>query len=324
MTQRIAVVLMNLGGPDSLAAVRPFLRNLFSDPAIISFPQPFRNIFAQMISRTRAQKTKDIYQKIGGKSPLLANTMAQQKALFQLLSHEWPDREVDVFIAMRYWHPFVSETVAQVKKFNPTQIILLPLYPQYSITTTGSIFTEWHKQAKKQSLQALTQEIQSYPQDPSFIEAHVDLILPWIKKSTPYGRPRLLFSAHGLPKKVVEKGDPYENQVHQTAQAISQKLPDIETVVCYQSKVGPLKWLGPSTEQTLIKAGQEKVPVIVVPISFVSEHSETLVELDQDYRALAEAAGIPFYGRVSALGIHPIYILALGGLVKSEIISLRR
>lgn len=316
MTRRLAVVLMNLGAPDTLAAVRPFLKNLFSDPAIISLPWPLRPLVAKIISRTRNQKAQKIYQKMGGGSPLLQNTKDQQIHLRHLLRDQLPDREIEVFIAMRYWRPLTAETVAEVASFQPTEIVLLPLYPQFSMTTTGSSFSEWHKQAAKQGLKVPTREVQSYPQNSAFIDSHVDLLLPWIEKAAAFGIPRILFSAHGLPQKVIDKGDPYETHVHKTVQAILKKIPsDLESVVCYQSKVGPLKWLGPSTEQELRRASADRVPVIVVPVAFVSEHSETLVELDEDYRSLSQTLGIPFYGRVPTLSVHPAYMQALAGLV---------
>jgi ferrochelatase len=316
MTRRLAVVLTNLGGPDSLEAVRPFLKNLFSDPAIIDLPWPLRPLVAQIISRTRNQSAQKIYQKLGGSSPLLQNTKAQQIQLFQALRDQLPEQEVEIFIAMRYWHPFTAQTVAQVKQFQPTEVVLLPLYPQFSTTTTGSSFAEWYRQAAQQGLKVTTREVRSYPEDGAFIEAHVDLLLPWIEKASVFGAPRILFSAHGLPQKVIDKGDPYENHVHQTVRAILQKIPPcVDSVVCYQSKVGPLKWLEPSIGQELRRAAQDRVPVIVVPVTFVSEHSETLIELDEDYRSLAEELGIPFCGRVPTLSDHPAYIKALARLV---------
>jgi ferrochelatase len=319
---RLAVVLMNLGGPDTLDHVRPFLKNLFSDPAIIDLPWPLRPILAAGISRARNNKAKKIYQQLGGGSPLLSNTKAQSLELRSLLQEQLPDQTVEVFICMRYWHPLSKETVAQVKAYSPTQIILLPLYPQYSKTTTGSSFKEWRKEAKRQGLNVSTSEIQSYPEDDFFVEAHADLLGPWIEKASVYGKPRILFSAHGLPQKVIDAGDPYENQVHQTVKAILKKLPpSLEGVICYQSKVGPLRWLGPSTEQELMRAGEDGVPVIIVPVAFVSEHVETLVELDHDYRNLAHRLGIPFYGRVPALGVHPNYIKALARLVAADLRS---
>lgn len=319
LPKRLAVVLMNLGGPDSLEAVRPFLRNLFSDPAIIDLPWFLRLPLAEGISRLRNAKARKAYGQMGGESPLLPHTKAQSVALCQMLREQLPQQDVEVFIAMRYWRPFVSETVAKVKAFRPDEIILLPLYPQFSLTTTGSSFREWHKQAKKQGVKARAREIRFYPQHPSFIDAHVDLLKPCIEQASRYGKPRILFSAHGLPQKVIDAGDPYEDHVHQTVQAILKKVSfPVESVVCYQSKVGPLKWLGPSTEEELKKAGQDKAPVIIVPVAFVSEHLETLVELDQDYRILAEKEGVPFYGRVPALNSHPAFIKALAELVISS------
>lgn len=313
---RLAVVLMNLGGPDTLEAVRPFLRNLFSDPAIIRLPWFLRIPLAEGISRLRNNKAKRAYQQMGGASPLLPNTQAQCRSLCEILRNQLPDQEVNVFIAMRYWHPLTAETVAKVKAFCPDEIVLLPLYPQFSTATSGSSLAEWYKQARKQGLNAKTHEIRDYPENPFFIEAHVDLLKPWIEQAALYGKPRVLFSAHGLPQKLIDAGDPYEGQIHQTAQAILKKLdPSVESVVCYQSRVGPLKWLGPSTEEELKRAGQDKVPVIVAPIAFVSEHVETLVELDEDYCRFAKEVGVPFYGRVPTLSNHPAFINALAELV---------
>lgn len=318
-TKRLAVVLMNLGGPDTQEDVRPFLRNLFSDRAIIDLPWPFRPLLAEVISRTRSAKAKEIYQKMGGGSPLLANTKAQAIHLEDLLRDVHPDYDVKVLVSMRYWHPFTQEVVARVKDFEPSEVVLLPLYPQYSKTTTGSSFKEWKKESKRQGLKVPTHEVISYADEPSFIKAHVDLLLPWIEKATQQGTPRILFSAHGLPQKVIDAGDPYEKQVHQTVRAIAKQLPkSVETVVCYQSKVGPLKWLGPSTEEELERAGADKIPVVVVPVAFVSEHVETLVELDEDYQSLAQSLSIPYYGRVPALGTHPAFMQSLVGLVVNQ------
>lgn len=314
--ERLAVVLMNLGGPDTLDAVRPYLQNLFSDPAIINLPWPIRPLLARVISVTRAKKAREIYQQIGGGSPLLPNTIIQQILLRDLLRKKLPQKNVDVFIAMRHWKPLTEEAVAQVIEFQPDEIVLLPLYPQYSTTTTASSLREWYKVAQEKGVTALTRQIMCYPQNRTFITAHVDLLRPWIERASSYGKPRILFSAHSLPQKVIDAGDPYEGQIHETVGAIVKELPvDSEYAVCYQSKVGPLKWLEPSLDQEIIKAGRERVPVIVVPVSFVSEHSETLVELDRDYRTLAESSGVPFFGRVQTLSDHPAYIKALADLV---------
>ena len=325
--QRLAIVLFNLGAPGCLGDVRPFLKNLFNDTAIIALGQPWRTLLAELISRARAPKACKIYEKLGGGSPLLANTVDQKMHLQQAVAKALPDEVTEVFVAMRYWHPFIAQAVGQVKAFQPDRVILLPLYPQYSVTTTGSSFKEWHRQAKKQQLDVPTHEVAGYPQHASFLKAHIDRLWGGIEEAKKYGRPRILFSAHGLPQKIIDQGDPYERQIHETVHGILEGIskspaekpegglpaaPD--SVICYQSRVGPLKWLGPSTEDELRRAGRDKVPVVVVPVAFVSEHSETLVELDIDYKVLAKEEGVPFYGRVPALGTHPAYIEALAQL----------
>jgi ferrochelatase len=260
---------------------------------------------AQFISATRMKKAKGIYQQIGGKSPLLENTVAQAEALEESLKGGNDDYKV--FIAMRYWHPFTQQTVDHVKEYNPDEVILFPLYPHYSTTTTQSSFEEWYHVAA--DIKVSVKEIQSYQIDELFIESHVETLMPIYKEAESFGTPRILFSAHSLPQKIIDEGDPYQKQTEQTARAIVSRLQsDIDYVVCYQSRVGPLQWLKPTTEDVLKKAAIDKVPVVVVPISFVSEHSETLVELDIDYRDLAKNMGIPFYGRVPTVSCHPLFI----------------
>jgi ferrochelatase len=323
MPSKIAIVLFNLGGPDSLKAVRPFLFNLFYDPAIIRLPNPFRWLFAQLISRLRTKKAQAIYEKLGGKSPLLENTQAQALALEQALS-SYAEVAYKVFIAMRCWHPLTDETIQQVKIYNPDKIILLPLYPQFSTTTTASSFQEWDDQAAKYSLKVPTHKVEAYYNEPLFIRAHIDLLLPVYQQAKAYGKPRLLFSAHSLPQKVIDAGDPYQRQTEETVKAIVDRLSvyleqDIDYQICYQSRVGPVKWLTPTTEQALDKAAQDKVPVVIVPVSFVSEHSETLVELDNDYKKYAQEKAIPFYGRVPTLSCHPLFIESLANLCQKSL-----
>jgi ferrochelatase len=310
---RRAVVLFNLGGPDRPEAVRPFLFNLFNDPAIIGLPQPLRYLVARLISGRRAATAAEIYGKIGGGSPLLANTRAQAEALQVLLSDD-----TRVFVAMRYWHPMAAETAQAVKAFGADEVVLLPLYPQFSTTTTGSSHADWTRAARAVGLDVPTRTVCCYPTARGFIAALVALMRPALAEAARVGRPRVLFSAHGLPKKVVRRGDPYQWQVERTAAAVLSELgdPSIESVVCYQSRVGPLEWIGPYTDAEIDRAGRDRVPLVVVPVAFVSEHSETLVELDIEYRERAQHKGVPLYLRVATVAAHAAFIEALAGLVR--------
>lgn len=314
-----AVVLFNLGGPDSPAAVRPFLFNLFNDPAILTFPQPFRWLLAQTISRAREKKAQAIYAKIGGRSPLLELTQAQATALEAQLNQGSAD-EHRTFIAMRYWHPFADAAAAAVAAFAPDEIVLLPLYPQFSTTTTQSSFEDWHRAAQAARLSAPTVQVRSYSEQTDFIAAQADLL--GIERAKAGSQPvRILFSAHGLPQKVIDAGDPYQREIEATAAAIAAAagLARADWAVCYQSKVGPMKWLEPSIDTELERAARDRLGVIVLPIAFVSEHSETLVELDMDYRDRAAALGVAPYLRVPALGTHARFIAGLAKLVRDAL-----
>ena len=314
MTKRIAVVLFNLGGPDSLEAIQPFLFNLFNDEAIIQIPNPLRWLLARFISARRVPVAKEIYKHLGGKSPLLELTQDQATALEKELTDLG---DVKCFIAMRYWHPMVMEAAERVRNFGPDEIILLPLYPQFSSTTTGSSLKEWARAASVVGLSAPEKAICCYPDDPGWISAQVNLIKISLGGMNPDTKTRILFSAHGLPKKIVDGGDPYQHQVEKTVDAIIQHLdPGEDWTICYQSRVGRLEWIGPSTENELERASEDDVQVLVVPVAFVSEHSETLVELDIEYRELAEDLGISAYHRVPAVGTHEEYIAGLGRLVR--------
>lgn len=310
---RLAVVLMNLGGPDSAAAVEPFLYNLFSDPAIIALPRPLRWLVARLISRQRAPIARQIYAKIGDSSPLLPNTEAQARALEAALGGE-----TRAFIAMRYWRPFANETARAVKEWRPDEIVLLPLYPQFSSTTTASSLADWHRAAKRADITTPGRAICCAPDEPGFIGALAENIQRALSEwPSADGAPRLLLSAHGLPKRTVTRGDPYQSQVEMTAAAVRQALnmPSLDSVVCYQSRVGPLEWLGPGTDAEVRRAGAEKRGLIVAPIAFVSEHSETLVELDIEYGHLAQQSGVPRYVRVPTVSVAPRYIAGLARLV---------
>ncbi len=281
---KIAIILFNLGGPDSLEAVQPFLRNLFSDPAIITLPKWLRIPLARFISSRRTPKAKKIYEQIGGGSPILGQTEAQARALEDALggTHDWRG-----YVCMRYWHPLTETVVRSVGRFAPDRIVLLPLYPQFSTTTTGSSFAAWKKSA---SFKAPTASIESYPTEAGFIDASAELVKQGLAE-TGDGPVRVLFSAHGLPEKIVKAGDPYQRQVEETARAIAGKIGTVDWSICYQSRVGPLKWIGPSTEAEIRRAAADKKAIVLYPLSFVSEHSETLVELDIDYRRLARGSG---------------------------------
>ena len=307
---RTAVVLFNLGGPDRLESVEPFLRNLFSDPAILRLPGVARHLLAWLIARRRAPVAREIYRHIGGASPILANTQAQAAALQHTLGFDFR-----VFIAMRYWHPFSEETASDVKAWFPDRVLLLPLYPQYSTTTTASSFADWQRAARKVGLTVPTRLLCCYPRDRGFVAA-VAAPLRQALAEMPSGT-RVLFSAHGLPQRIVDAGDPYPWQVGESVAAVKDTLSrTCDSVICYQSRVGPLKWLEPSTELEIRRAGAEKRPLIVVPIAFTSEHSETLVELDRDYARIAAAAGVPVYRRLPTVGTDPLFIAGLAELAR--------
>ena len=310
---KLAVVLFNLGGPDRPEAIEPFLFNLFNDPAIIGLPGPLRRILARWIARRRLPEAMSIFDRIGGSSPLLEGTRGQAAALEERLGGG-----ARVFIAMRYWHPMCDETMAEVRAFDPDRVVLLPLYPQFSSTTTGSSLAAWDKAAA--GMRAVPSTVCCYPEHAGLIRAHVGLLRVAMEEARAEGGgagPRVLFSAHGLPERTIRRGDPYRWQVERTAAAIAGSLNLADWAVCYQSRVGPLKWIGPEIGDELARAGKDGVPVVVVPIAFVSEHSETLVELDMVYRARADELGIPAYVRVPVVGAGEDFIGGLAELVEA-------
>jgi len=316
---KLAVILFNLGGPDSPEAVEPFLRNLFSDPAIIGLPSIIRLPLARFIARRRAPVARAIYDHIGGKSPIFEETRKQADALEKVLSKD--DLEAKAFVAMRCWHPFSDRAARAAKAFQPDKIVLVPLYPQYSTTTTASSLRDWAHAAEKTGLDAPTSRVCCYPWEPGFVAATAARIsdaMAGVRDGISY---RLLLSAHGLPKRTIQKGDPYQWQVEQSAAAIVKALgmPDLEPVVCYQSRVGPLEWIGPATNAEITRAGCDGKGVVVAPIAFVSEHSETLVELDIEYRKLAAEVGVPDYRRAATVGAQPAFINGLAGLVHNAL-----
>ena len=309
MSRKIAVVLFNLGGPDGPDAVRPFLFNLFNDPAIIGLPGILRTAVAKLISSRREESAKANYALMGGGSPLLPETRRQAATLETALAARSPGDEIRCFIAMRYWHPMTDATAAEVAAWGPDEIVLLPLYPQFSTTTTGSSAKAWGEAYRGPGK---VRTVCCYPAAAGLIEAHARLIREsWAAAGHP-GPVRLLFSAHGLPEKVVKAGDPYQVQIEATCAAVAAALGEgWDWKVCYQSRVGPMKWIGPSTDDEIRAASAEGLALVVTPIAFVSEHVETLVELDHEYGELARTAGCPAYVRVPALGIDNVFIDSL-------------
>jgi ferrochelatase len=327
MTKHVAVILFNLGGPASRESIRPFLFNFFMDPNIIRAPKIVRYGVATLISILRTRKQAgDSYARLGNKSPLLENTQSQADALSAKLNTD-PNIRYTVHVCMRYWHPMTPEVAAKVKHENPDQIILLPLYPQFSTATTKSSFQQWQKATKEQDTEIPTSLICCYPTQSGFVESSVQLIKQKYNevylqaKAEGLNAPRVLFSAHGLPEDLIKDGDPYQWQCEQSAAVIAKALniPDLDWQICYQSRVGPKKWIGPSTEEALKKAAADKVPVLVYPHAFVSEHVETLVEIEEEYRELAHELGVPLFERVPTVSVHDAFISGLADMVKARL-----
>ena len=309
-----AVILFNLGGPDKLESVEPFLFNLFNDPAILNLPSLFRFPLAKLIANRRAPTAKKIYNELGGSSPILQLTQEQAKALELKLNKDDSSCDYKCFIVMRCWHPRAENVLKEVSDYNPDEIILMPLYPQYSAATSGSSIKEWNDVCKKNNFKIKTSTICCYPTDENFIEAHKEEIMKKIKNLNNF---KLIFSAHGLPEKNIKKGDPYQWQVEQSVKKIieSLKIKDLDWILSYQSRVGPLKWIGPSTEEIIIENSKLGKHIVLVPIAFVSEHSETLVELDIEYKELADKNGCKNYSRIPALGTNKNYIASMSNLI---------
>ena len=317
---RLAVVLFNLGGPDTPAAVRPFLLNLFRDPAILRVPFFVRPLLARIIATARTKPATANYEILGGGSPLLGLTQEQARAL----ERELPEFDVRCFVAMRYWHPFSDAVARDVRDWGPDEVLLLPLYPQYSTTTTGSSLSAWREAAAQANLVAPVTTLCCYHADPGYVSATAegvrrayDSALVQLNGAVPL---RVLFSAHGLPETIVKKGDPYQFQIERTVAATVRALaiPGLDWSVCYQSRATPQKWLDPSTEHAIELAAADKVAVLVVPIAFVSEHSETLVELDVEYRDFAKDKGVPGYFRAPAQNSDVLFIRSLAALVRGS------
>ena len=315
--RRVAVVLFNLGGPDKPESIKPFLLNLFRDPAILRVPFFIRPLLAQIIAMARVKPATENYAILGGKSPLLELTQEQAQALEAALSSA--EVEAKCFIAMRYWHPFSLQTATEVRDWGADEVFLLPLYPHFSTTTTGSSLTAWREAAARVGLARPVTTLCCWFRDSGFVAATAAIVRRSLLAAEADSKSpiRVLFSAHGLPQTIVKKGDPYQFQIESTVQAVVDELAisGLDWQVCYQSRATPQKWLDPSTEEAIEHAARDKVAVLVVPIAFVSEHSETLVELDVEYRELAEKMGVPGYYRTPAQNSDPGFITALAKAV---------
>jgi protoporphyrin/coproporphyrin ferrochelatase len=313
----IAVVLFNLGGPDSLNAVEPFLANLFSDRDI--FKLPFQNTLAKFIARKRSPKVIEEYKLIGGSSPISCWTELQQKNLEKSLNNS--GIQSDVFVAMRYWHPLTSEAAEKVEKGNYEKIILLPLYPHFSASTTGSSFNEWKRSFKGDKSELIY--VNNYFDNEIYCKAINQRIDESLFKFPEEVRKdvQLVFSAHGTPVSYVKKGDPYSRQIKKTIELVTkQRNYSHEHHECFQSKVGPVKWLEPSTDKIIEElAAKGKKYLLIIPISFVSDHVETLFELNIEYRHVADKAGIKNYIVMEGLNDSDIFIEALTEIVKRQI-----
>jgi len=309
-----AIILFNLGGPDKIENVEPFLFNLFNDPAILNLPTFIRYPLAKLISKRRAPIAKKIYEELGGSSPILKLTREQSSALETELNKNETEDEYKCFVVMRCWNPRAKDVIKEVQSYSPKEVVLMPLYPQYSAATSGSSIKEWKDVCKINNYNIKTSTICCYPTDHNFINAHTKEIIEKIKDLENF---KLIFSAHGLPEKNIKKGDPYQWQVEQSVKKIVESLKNenLDWTLSYQSRVGPLKWIGPSTEDTIIENSKAGKHIVLVPIAFVSEHSETLVELDIEYKEIADANGCKNYTRVPALGINKDFIKAMSELI---------
>lgn len=320
---RVGVLLLNLGGPDQLEDVRPFLFNLFSDPEIIRLPFSWlQKPLAWFISTSRARKSQENYKTIGGGSPLRRITEEQAQALQDSLQQRGQDAQV--YVGMRYWHPFTEEAIARIKRDGIEQLVILPLYPQFSISTSGSSFRLlerlWQEDPALNRIDYTV--ISSWYKRPGYLQAMSQLIAQELDQFPHPDRVQIFFSAHGVPLSYVEEaGDPYQQEIEECTELIMRTLdrPNPHTLA-YQSRVGPVEWLKPYTEEAIPALAAEGVEeVLVVPISFVSEHIETLQEIDIEYRELAEESGIHNFQRVPALNTHPVFINDLSDLVLSAI-----
>jgi len=310
-TRRVGIVLFQLGGPDTLEAIEPFLYNLFCDPDIIDFPfaRIGRKPLAKLISTTRARKVQHHYAVIGGGSPIRRHTERQARALETHLRNQGIDAKC--FVAMRYWHPFTAEAIEQVREAGCAEVVLLPLYPQYSSTTTGSSLNEWRRLfCDDVPLHC----VETFYRNTMYLDAVVEKVDQALSRFPAPEKPEIIFSAHSIPMSVIEKGDPYQQQIEDTVRLLMERGGwSNRHRLCYQSKVGASRWLQPSLRQTLQGLGADHVRgVCVVPVAFVSDHVETLGEIDHEAREQALQLGITRFEMSAGLNDSPKFIQALG------------
>lgn len=307
-----AVLLFSMGGPDGPKDVQPFLFRLFNDPAILRVPSVPRFLLSFFISLVRAPIARKVYRKLGGGSPLLKNTRAQAQALEKELG-----KDHRCFVGMSYSRPFIAQAMNAACAQDPDEIVLLPLYPQYSTTTTASVLRDALREIEKRKPRAVVRIVRSFPEEEGFIAAMAESIRLLYEKANLFGAPLLLLSAHGLPEKIVLAGDPYPEECLKTAQAIIDKIgyKNLDWRLCYQSRIGPMKWIGPETRAEIIDAARKQRPIIVAPIAFVSEHAETLIELKEEYREIAQEEGCPLFLVAETVSTTPLFIKGLARLV---------
>jgi ferrochelatase len=317
-TRRIGVVLFQLGGPDTLEAIEPFLFNLFCDPDIIDFPfaRIGRRPLAKLISSTRARKVQHHYATIGGGSPIRRFTEQQARALQLKLAKSGVDARC--FVAMRYWHPFTAQAIEQLRDAQCDEVVLLPLYPHYSSATTGSSLNEWGRQFRED---VPVHRVESFYRHELYLQAVVEKIDEALARFSEPDRPEIVFSAHSVPLAVIQKGDPYQRQIEETVELLMRRGGWANRYrLCYQSKVGASKWLQPSLHTALRQLAAEKdCEVCIVPISFVSDHVETLGEIDHEAREEAAKLGIKRFEMTCGLNDSPTFIAALADLVETAI-----
>ena len=320
--QKLGIILFNLGGPETLTDVKPFLYKLFSDPEIIRIRSDLlRKAVAYSIATLRRRRSEGYYRQIGGGSPLKRITEEQAAALSAEM--RWAGVEVDTFVGMCTWHPFFEETLDHVEKSGVDQLVVLPLFPQYSVTTTGSGVRNLKQLiSQRPALAGLDiRWVSSWQNNPTYIKAFVDLIRRELNKFRNPDEVQVLFSAHSIPETYVREGDPYLDQTRETVELIAEGLGRRNPYrLSFQSKIGPVKWLAPSTNDVIVELGKQGIQeVLVVPVSFVSEHIETLYELDILYKKVASDAGIGDFKRVPALDCDPTFILALREIVETAL-----